>query len=448
MNGKYFKEFVGYCGLNVLGMVGISCYILADTFFISKGMGTDGLAALNICIPAYSVMYGLGLMLGVGGATGFALSRERGDKDAGKKYFTNTIIVGATVSAVFFFCGAFAPRQVVVLLGAQNEIIGMSETYLRVLWMFSPAFILNAVVLSFLRNDGAPALATAGMVVGSAANIFLDWLFIFPLDMGIFGAILATGLSPVISLCVYLPHYIRRKNGFGLGRTKVEPKLWLKSAVIGFPSFVAEASTAAVIFSFNKIMLSVEGTVGVAAYGVIANIVVVILAIYNGIANGIQPSVSRTYAVGNEKGAGKFLTYAVVSCVCVGCAVYACAYFGADDIAAIFNSEGDVRLQELAVEGIKLYFIGAIFVGVNIVASAYFAAKEKPVQAHALSLARGLVIILPSAFILSEKLGAYGLWISFPITEGIVLAISITLLAVDLFAKKKGTNGEKKEKSF
>lgn len=82
------KEFARYTSLNVLGMIGLSCYILADTFFVAKGLGTSGLAALNLAIPVYSFIHGSGLMFGIGGATKFSISRKSGLSDL---IFTNTL---------------------------------------------------------------------------------------------------------------------------------------------------------------------------------------------------------------------------------------------------------------------------------------------------------------------------------------------------------------------
>ena len=440
MSGKEMKLFIKYIGLSVLGTVGVSCYILADTYFISKGMGTAGLAALNICIPAYSIVYGIGLMFGVGGATKYNILKERGIPDAGKSTFTNTVIVGLSVSAVFFICGAFFAKPLAELLGARGEVVEMSRIYLKVLLMFAPAFILNAIFYSFLRNDGSPTLAMTGMIAGSLSNILLDWIFIFPLDMGIFGAILATGLSPVISLSIYMPKFLMKRNGFGIGRTKMDFLLCGKMALTGVPVMLGEMSTAVVTFTFNKIMYGFEGTVGVAAYGVIANIAVVVLAVFNGISNGVQPLISKNYAEENGKNVRKLLAYASGVTVLFGAAVYLSAYFGAEGLASVFNGEKNITLQLLAERGIRIYFIGAFFVGINILLTSYFAAREKIIQSHIISASRGLAVILPAAVFMSSIYGTDGLWLSFPLTEFIVTVCGTVLAAVEIKRNQKRKN--------
>ena len=197
---SHLRDFARYASLNVLGMIGVSCYILADTFFVAKGMGADGVTALNIAIPIYSLIHGTGLMIGMGGATKFAIYKSQGRDEAGSRVFTCALLMALVLGAIYFLGGAFFSMPLAKLLGAKGSVVGMTNTYLKVLMMFGPFLVLNDTFNCFIRNDGNPKLSMAAMLTGSFSNIILDYVFIFPLDMGIFGAILATGLSPVISL--------------------------------------------------------------------------------------------------------------------------------------------------------------------------------------------------------------------------------------------------------
>lgn len=197
-----FSGFLRYASLNVLGMLGLSCYILADTYFIAKGMGADGLAALNLAIPVYSFMNGAALMLGMGGATRYSILRGAGDREGADPIFTKTLAYAAALAALFVLIGLFGAERLASLLGAKGAVYDMTRTYLRVILLFSPAFLLNQTLLCFVRNDGGPHLAMAAMVSGSLANIVLDYVFIFPCGMGIFGAVLATGCAPLISIAI------------------------------------------------------------------------------------------------------------------------------------------------------------------------------------------------------------------------------------------------------
>ena len=199
---KPFREFAGYSGLSVLGMLAISCYILADTFFVSQSLGTNGLAALNLAIPAYNVIHGTGLMVGMGGATRFSVLKSRRESKAADVMFTNTVYLAVFFSALFMLVGVFFSAPITALLGADSATFDMTNTYLKVLCIFAPAFIMNDVLLCFVRNDGNPGLAMAATVGGSFSNIILDYVFMFPMGMGIFGAVLATGMSPAIGILI------------------------------------------------------------------------------------------------------------------------------------------------------------------------------------------------------------------------------------------------------
>lgn len=185
---KPFREFAGYSGLSVLGMLAISCYILADTFFVSQSLGTNGLAALNLAIPAYNVIHGTGLMVGMGGATRFSVLKSRRESKAADVMFTNTVYLAVFFSALFMLVGVFFSAPITALLGADSATFDMTNTYLKVLCIFAPAFIMNDVFLCFVRNDGNPGLAMAATVGGSFSNIILDYVFMFPMGMGIFSA--------------------------------------------------------------------------------------------------------------------------------------------------------------------------------------------------------------------------------------------------------------------
>ena len=213
---RCLKDFTKYAALQVLGMIGLSCYILADTFFVSKGLGSNGLAALNLAIPIYSFIHGSGLMIGMGGGTGFAVQKSRGEREEADRVFSLAFRLAAVLAAVFVLLGAFFSGKIVALLGADQDVYQMSETYTQVILLFAPAFLLNDMFLCFVRNDGSPQLSMAAMLTGSMFNIVLDYIFIFPCGMGIFGAALATGLAPIVSLIVLSPYFIKKKNTFHL----------------------------------------------------------------------------------------------------------------------------------------------------------------------------------------------------------------------------------------
>ncbi len=424
-----FRDFIKYSSLNVMGMIGLSCYILADTFFVSKGLGADGLTALNLAIPIYNFIHGTGLMIGMGGGTKYSIQTSLGDRSSANRTFTHACFLAA-ISAVFFvLIGIFFSGSIVAAFGAEGKVFEMSQTYLRVILLFSPAFLMNNLLLCFIRNDGAPQLAMAAMITGSLSNVVLDWVFIFPCQMGIFGAVFATGLAPLISMAVLSSHFIRKKHQFSLSLCRPQKKVLTGILSSGIPSLVTELSSGIVIIIFNAIILNLEGNTGVAAYGVIANLSLVVISIYTGIAQGIQPIVSTNYGVNNTANIKAILRYALVTMAVLSAAVYITVLLDTDQIAGIFNSEGNAVLQLIATEGLRLYFIGCPFAGFNIILSMYFTACDHPLPAHIISLLRGFFVIIPMAFLLSRAWDILGVWCSFPATEFLVAVLAMWFLS-------------------
>ena len=385
-NKTLLKEFSQYVILNICGIIGLSCYILADTFFISNGLGANGLTALNLAIPIYSFVHGSGLMFGMGGATKYSIYRGQKECKNADKCFSNTMSIMFIMAVIFMLTGIFFSEKLTILLGADKGVFSMTKTYLQVILLFAPAFMANDTLTCFVRNDGNPKLSMIGMLTGSFSNIILDYIFIFPLNMGIFGAVLATGLAPVISLFILSNHWFTKQNQFHLVR--ITPSFRLAGTIIslGAPSFITEMSSGIVMIVFNTIILHLHGNIGVAAYGVVANLSLVVISIYTGIAQGTQPILSRIYGYGESENQKKILRYALKTMLVISCGIYLIFLFSANSIVSVFNSEQNIQLQQIAETGLKLYFTAIPLVGFNIIISSYFTSTEKALPAQIISL--------------------------------------------------------------
>ncbi|WP_138373371.1 MULTISPECIES: MATE family efflux transporter [Clostridia] len=422
-----FQDFIRYSFFSIMGMIAISCYILADTFFVAQGLGTNGLAALNLAIPTYDFIHGTGLMLGMGGATRFSILKSQNNQKGADTIFTNTVYLGIFFSIIFMLGGLFFSGSLARLLGANQNTFEMTNTYLRVMMLFSPAFIFNDIILCFVRNDGNPRLSMIATVCGSLFNVVFDYIFIFPCNMGMLGAVLATGFSPVVGLTIMSPHWLGKKRGFHFRKLVPDADSIRTNISLGFPSLLSQISAAIVMIVFNMLILDLEGNTGVAAYGVIANISLVVLSFYTGIAQGIQPLVSHSYGRKKTDGIRQFLRYAMISMVILSAVMYLILFVFADPIASAFNSEHNAKLQEIAVTGLKLYFTSLVFAGFNIILSMYFTSVEKALPAQIISLLRGLILIIPIAFLFANLWDMTGVWMSFPATELVTAVVGAVL---------------------
>lgn len=301
-----FRDFSKYVFLNIFGQIAFSCYTLMDTYFVSVKLGSDGLAALNIAFPIFCLLNGLGLMYGIGGGIKYAICKSRNSEKRANRIFTSAFLLALVTGIIFFIIGILFSEKLVVILGSDKSIFDITNTYLKVMLLFAPAFLLNNIMQAFVRNDKNPRLSMIAMIIGSVSNVILDYIFIFPLNMGIFGAIFATGLAPIISLLIILPYILKRKNGFHLTKIKLDLESILEIISKGFTSFITEATSGIVMFVFNLLILEISGNLGVAAFGIISVISLVVIAIYTGLSQGIQPIISHYYGKMKKRKLKKF----------------------------------------------------------------------------------------------------------------------------------------------
>lgn len=430
----YLKPFAKYVMLNVLGMLGLSCYILADTFFISKGLGTLGLTALNLALPVFSFIQGVSLMLGVGGGIKYAVAKASGDQKSANSTFTVTLVLSAVLSLIFVLLGALASRPLTTLLKADSEVFEMTHQYLKVILLFAPAFIFSNVFASFVRNDGNPKLAMFATLFGSLFNIVFDYVLIFPCGLGILGAVLATGIAPVTGIVICGFHWILKKGPLRVAKTDFKPKTVFSVLGLGLPSLVTEFAGGIVMIVFNSVILDLEGNVGVSAYSVVANIAFVVLSMYSGVAQGVQPLLSEAHGRRDLKAKDTLLKYSLLTVGVVSSVIYVFIATFAPEITSIFNSEHNVRLAEIASFGMIIYFIGSIFASGNAIFSTYFASIEKPIPSQAITILKGLVIIIPFIYLFSHFMGMTGVWLAYVLTELFVLVMAVAIYI--LFRKR------------
>lgn len=434
-NQSVFRDFSKYVSLNILAQLAYSCYTLADTFFVSAKLGTNGLTALNLAFPIFCLINGTGLMLGVGGGTKYSICKSRNEEKQANQIFTNAVYLVVGFAIVFVFAGLFFSETIVRFLGADNTVFEMTNAYLRVMMLFAPAFLTNHLLQCFVRNDGKPSLSMAAMITGSLSNVVLDYIFIFPLNMGIFGAVFATGLAPIISIAVISPYFITRKNKFALVKSAPCGKDLGGILSSGVSPFLTEVTSGIVMFLFNFIILRISGNVGVAAFGVITVISLVVVAIYTGLSQGIQPIISRSYGSEKIKDVSSILKYAMITMLILSGVIYSIVFFGASALTSVFNSEGDLTLANYAVKGLKLYFTACPFIGFNIVLATYFISMEKPFFAQIISMFRGFIILIPMAFLLSSIWKMTGVWCAYPMTELLVAIVAVVLYKKNRLSK-------------
>lgn len=414
------KQVLKYTSLSVIGMLSISVYILVDTLFVSNVIGPLGLASLNLAIVVFSLITGIGLMIGIGGATLFIQKKDN-------KFFTLSLILGILFGLVFLVIGVFFPDLVVSLLQADNETYQFTYEYVRTIMIFTPVFMTNNVLISFVRHDKNPRLAMMAMVVSSAANIFLDYLFMVPLGMGMFGASFATSLSSLFSIGLLLTHFYKNKTRtLSLVQVKIVVKDFLMILKNGIASFVNEFSQSITLFLFNIVILSIHGNLGLSAYGIIANISLIVFAVMTGIGQGLQPIIGRYYRKNDHVNLYKTIRAGLWMAFGFGLITYLSLSLSSESVIRLFVSD-DVVIG-LSKNALRIYFIGFLFASVNVIVGLSLNVLNDAKKAFLISILRGFLLSIPFLLIFSKFFGFEGVFLSFVITELVVSVISLVAI--------------------
>ncbi|MBR6770482.1 MAG: polysaccharide biosynthesis C-terminal domain-containing protein [Lachnospiraceae bacterium] len=427
------QQFFKYVLQNIAGMIGVSFYILADTFFISLYSGADGITILNLALPVYGLIFAIGAMVGIGSATRYAIRKAQGKKDI-DTYFTNAVLWDLLLSIPFMLLGIFAPEQVLQVMGADAQIMELGKSYVRIFLMFTPFFMINYIFTAFARNDNAPTIAMLGSLAGSLSNIVFDYVFMFPMNLGLTGAALATAASPVITILICSIHYLGKNNTIPFRWKLPSVKQLFSCCQLGVSAFVGEVSSAVTTAVFNLLILGIAGNIGVAAYGIVANLSLVAMAIFNGIAQGTQPLISGCYGRGEKKEVGQLIRLAMGTALLVEAILLGGVWGFTDVLTGIFNSEGDQILQAYAHHGMQLYFLGYLFAGVNIMLISYFSATDRGKQAFSTSILRGVVAIAGCAVMMAKLWGLDGVWLSFLAAEFITSVVILLICCRSLYS--------------
>ena len=424
------KQLLRYIVPNIFAMLGISFYVLADTFFISLYEGADGITALNLVLPVYGVIYAIGAMIGIGSATRYSLTKPI-DKKQSEYFFPNAVIWSVIFSLIFVLAGVFFSENILEIMGADSSIKRIGTPYLRTVLTFTPFFMLNYSFTAFVRNDGSPNTAMAATISSSLFNVLFDYILMFPLGMGMTGAALATGISPIVSIAICLSHFFSKNNSVKFKFVVPSFSKLINACILGVTAFVGEISGAVTTLVFNFIILGIAGNTGVAAYGVIANTALVGTAVFNGVSQGLQPPVSEAQAKGREKDKKKIYLYSLLLSLFISAAIITLVMLYADVITDIFNSDNSESMFNYSVSGLKLYFLGFLPASVNIITAGFFSAAGMGRESSVLSLSRGIFAITFFAFILSEVLGLTGVWLSFLASETVTLLLVIFIFFIN-----------------
>ena len=414
------KLFLKYLIPSLFGMMLMAINILVDGLFVSHGVGDNGLAGVNIAVPIYSVILAFSLWIGMGGATLYSIALGRNNLHRAKSIFTHAIIITVVVTGIIIGVCLVFEEPLAYLFGANDAIISYVLDYLHVILVFGIFFVLENILSIFIRNDGNPTLAMIGLVVTSVVNIILNYIFIFIFHWGVKGAAYATVFATVIGILVLLTHFLAKRSQLALVKTKIDPSILRNIISIGFPSFILEASAAVMMIGLNVTFSHYVGETGIVAYAVLNYMHTVFLMLFIGVGASLQPISSYHYGAKLFERLKQFVRIGIFTGFIVGALIFAIGVFGRSLIIWLFGIEGTEVISYIKI-GITLFFIGYLFLGINMVFTEFYQSIGKIRIAIMISLFRSFIIFIPLLFIMPILFGPNSIWLVFPIAEGLTI---------------------------
>lgn len=435
------KVYLKYLIPTLLGMLSNSIYCIVDIYFVSAGSGSQGLAAMNICMPVFTILSCVGLLFGVGGATIMSISQGSGDMNTRNKAFSVSVFMMLIVGLMFSVFGVLFRKEFAYLLGSDDQLLPLVLEYLTPVMCSALPFVLMYSLSVLLRADNNPKLAMAALMVGNISNIILDYVFVSVFHMGIFGASVATSIAPVLSLIAASFHFILRKNTVHFKLKSFDPKVIGRILSVGIGSGIMELSAGAIIFMFNSAILNLGGEVYLAAYAVITNIAYVFKGLLNGFAQAAQPLISTNFGSGIIKRCSKSLRVCLIysSVFCIVC--YGIITVVPGFIVSFF-SNGDTNMEAIASKGMIMYFSSLLFTGINTMLMYFFQSIEQGRKSLLLAVCKGFLFVTLGLCILTSLMGVEGVW--YAVLFGEVLTFVIALPMVLRSVKKLKTVTEMK----
>ncbi|MDD3049134.1 MAG: MATE family efflux transporter [Bacilli bacterium] len=423
------KLYRKYLIPTLLGVVSNTLYCLVDVFFISKGSGNLGLAALNIAMPIFTIYSAIGLLFGVGSATLMSISEGNKDDSTRNKAFTLGIFFMIFLGFIFTIITNLFLKDFAYLLGSSQSLLPYVIDYLRPICISSIPFILMYATSILLRSDHNPKLAMIALMIGNFANIILDYVFVMVFGWGIFGAAFATALSPVITTSIAALHFIKQKNTIHFVKDFMDTSLIKRILKNGMGSGLMEISAGSVIIIFNAYILNISSETYLAAFSIITNIAYVLKGILNGFAQAAQPIISTNFGAKEKKRTKQAYRQSLKYSIIFALIMHVLFLFFPAVVASPFISN-DAQLLTISINGIRLYFTCTLFLSINIMIMYYYQAIEAGHYATVLAILKGFVFIVLALVCLVPLFHINGVWISVTVAEASTLILALLFIRI------------------
>ena len=401
--------FVQYCGWD----------------FCRTGGRTSGTGSCQYYSAFYYRIVGHLLLVCNGGSTVIAIRFGRGDKKGANDAFMTAFIMTLLLSVILLLIGTLLPKQIAFLCGSSQTILPMAEEYLFYYTLFSTPFLLSNCLSVFVRNDGAPGLAFVGMCTGAVTNIFLDWLFIFPLGMGLKGAAIASGLGQVLSFLILLSHFVKKRGQLHIQKYSHSFALVGKICKRGVPECVSQLNTPVTALCYNWVLSNTLGDMGVSTFSVLSFIYSFANAILSGVAEGLQPLWGQAFGRNDKEELEGYFQIGIKINIIASAVIYVMLFVFRISAVRLFGS--DSTLVEMASRALPVFALSFLFMSVNLIFTAYFYSTKQTIKSDVIAISRGIIIKALAIFLVPVVLGNRYVWCSVATEEAVTLVICLFL---------------------
>ena len=415
------------------GMLSMCAVTAIDGVFVGHGIGAQGIAAVNICIPILMLFTGLGLMTGIGGSVIASVALSKGKIKYARFNVTQSILFVTAVMVFFVALIMFFPERTAYILGASDHLMPMVKTYL--LW-FAPSLIFQmwvSVALFIIRLDGAPKLAMWCSVIAAGINTFLGWLFIFPFGWGIMGAAFAATVGLFVGgtiAVVYLLFYAKTLRFYpvkiGLRGFYLFWDNIVSQCRIGSSALLGEATMAVLMFAGNHVFMLYLGDDGVGAFGICCYYAPFVFMVGNAVAQSAQPIISYNFGMNNLQRVAESEKTALLAAIVCGVVVTAGFVLFPETLVGFFL-DPSTTVAKLAINGFPYFAAGFLCFILNLTGIGYFQSVERLKPAAVFALLRGAVLLSAAFYVMPKLLGTAGIWLSMPVSE------TVTALMMGLY---------------
>lgn len=414
----------------IIGMVVNALYNIVDRMFIGNipDIGSLAITGVGITMPIMTIVLAFGMLIGIGTTANISLNLGKGNRTTAEKLLGNAFTLSIIVGLAIAITGTIFANPILNLFGASENTLFYAKEYIGIILLGCTFNILSFALNSTVRADGNPKMSSITMVIGCGANIILDYLFIFVLNLGVKGAALATIISQAITFFIILYYYTAGNSNLKLKieNFKLKKHLVTMTFAIGIAPFATQIATSLVQVIANNALKTYGSDLAIGAMTVISSLNIIFMMPIFGINQGCQPIIGFNYGAKKYERAKEAFKYATIA-ACVICIIgFISIQCFPTQIISLFNN--DPELTTLAIKGIRIYLLMMPIVGINIVATSYYQSIGKAKISMFVSLLRQVILLIPFTIILPKFIGLDGVWAAGACADSLSVIITLVLL--------------------